>query len=91
MVDSVDAVLGGLLRFGWVSDHLHTLADISPRHVGRVVSFEYAPTANPDNYDYERVMGTLEGVHGTKVLVSGGDYDWSKVSNMKVWRSEVKK
>lgn len=91
MSNLTDAVLGGLTRFAWVSDHLHTLADISPRHVGRVVTFEYAPTPDPERYDFDRVMGTLEGVHGGTVLVSGADYDWARISNMKVWRSEVKK
>lgn len=88
---SVDAILSSFTRFNWVPDHVRALADLRPRHVGMPVTFEHFLTTNPANYESENVLGTLEGVHGSILLVSGFEYEWDGVSNMKVWRTEIKK
>lgn len=88
---SIDAVLGGLVKFAWVSDHIRALNDVGPRHLNRPVTFEYFLSNNKDDYSSSKVLGTLEGVHSSYLLVSGDEYEWSNVSNLKVWRSEVRK
>lgn len=88
---AIDAVLDGLMRFKWVSDHVRSISDLGPRHIGRPVSFDYFTSDDLNDYDSIRVLGLFEGYHGGLVLVSGEEYDWSNVKSMKVWRSEVSK
>lgn len=90
MMDAFDSVLGAITKTEWVSDRL-TLAGISARHIGRVVTFDYMLSDDPDNYDSERIIGALDGADGTGLFVAGGFYEYDKIANLKVWRREVKK
>lgn len=88
---STDAVLDSLLRFEWVADRILALNDIAPRHIGRVVTFNYAETPDPNNYQTYRVIGVLEGAIGVNLVVAGDEFLWTQIDNLKVWRSGVKK
>lgn len=89
--DTIDAVLSGLMRFEWVADRLE-LAAIQPRHIGRPVTFTvYTEPENEQSYDSRRCVGTLEGVDGQTLIVSGTDYDYNTIAGLKVWRKQVKR
>jgi hypothetical protein len=88
---SVEAVLSSFTRFNWVPDHVRAIVELRPRHIGAPVTFEHFATQDPTNYDSETVLGSFEGIHGATIVVSGFDYEWNNISNMKVWRTEIKK
>lgn len=88
---TTDAILDSLFRFEWVADRILALNDISPRHVGRIVTFNYAESDDPNNYQTYRVIGTLEGAVGNNLFVAGDEFLWTQIDNLKVWRSGVKK
>lgn len=91
-MDSLDGILGTLVKFEWIGDRVTTLATIQPRHIGRVVTFDlYESAVDAENYASERVIGTLEGADGSQVLVSGDWYLWAKVANLKSYRREIVK
>lgn len=75
-------------KIKWVGDRIATLATIAPRHIGRVVKFEYFDT-DVSSYDYISVMGTLESYAGQVIGVSGEYYDWSRVGDFTVFRKEL--
>lgn len=76
-----DLVLGAVVKFAWVPDRA-LLADIKPRHIGRVVSFGYGE-------DHTNVMGTLDKVDGFELIISGDPYDWTSVVDFKIWRKVI--
>lgn len=76
------------VSIGWIGDILR-LADIKPRHIGRVVTFVYWQD-NRDQTDPQNVIGTLEGASGEKVIVSGDEYEYAGMGDFKVWRRAVK-
>ena len=89
--DTIDAALAGLVRFEWVADRLE-LAAIQPRHIGRLVTFAvYNDPSNEKSYDSRRCVGTLEGLDGSTVVVSGTEYDYNTMAGLKVWRKQVKR
>lgn len=73
------------VAIGWVGDRLR-LQDIKPRHIGRVVTFDYALS----DEDVRYVIGTLEGASGLVIIVSGDTYRYDLVQDLKVWRRAVK-
>ena len=85
-MDDLDLLAGA--RIEWLSDRLD-YKGTKPRHLGRPVSFEYFDTTNPENYDSINVLGILEGVAGTNLIVSGDTYEIDRVSNLKIWRRKV--
>lgn len=89
--DTIDAVLAGLVRFEWIADRLE-LAAIQPRHIGRLVTFTvYNDPTNENSYDSRRCVGTLEGVDGSTVVVSGTEYNYETMAGLKIWRKQVKR
>jgi hypothetical protein len=70
---------------GWIGDRLR-LQDIKPRHIGRVVTFDYALT----DTDIRYVIGTLEGAAGEVIYVSGDSWRYDHVQDLKVWRRAIK-
>lgn len=75
-------------RAEWVSDRLSP-QDCKPRHIGRVTSFSYFLDDDPNNYESIDVMGILEGVAGKIVQVSGVEYDYDNIKNLKSWRVKI--
>jgi hypothetical protein len=73
------------VAIGWVGDRLR-LQDIKPRHIGRVVTFDYL--SHDDVFVY--VIGTLEGAAGNDVFIGGEVYKYSDIQDLKVWRRAVK-
>lgn len=91
-MDSFDTLLGAVAKVEWVADRLPTLASIQPRHIGRICSFDYFKSAtDPEDYDSVYVLGTLDGVSGQNLLISGDIYFYARVSNLKSYRKEIKK
>ena len=91
-MDSLDGILGTLVKFEWVADRMTTLATIQPRHIGRVVTFDlYESAVDAENYVSERVIGTLEGADSKQILVSGDWYPFTRVANLKSYRREIVK
>lgn len=90
-MDSFDSVLGALTKSEWVPDRIKTLGEVMPRHIGRVATFEYFESDDPQNYESVRVVGTLEGVAGDTMFVSGDPFEWSRIANLKTYRREIVK
>lgn len=88
MVDEILTALG--VKITWVPDRVVTVADFRQRHIGRVVTFDYFRTDDPEDYSSDPVMGALEGFVGADILVAGDSFSWARVSNLKVWRKEIK-
>lgn len=78
------------VKLSWVPDRVPVLADFKPRHIGRVVAFDYFTTSDPEDYSSDAVLGTLEGVVGDELVVAGDTFSWSRISNLKIWRKEIK-
>lgn len=85
-MDSTEALVGA--RIDWVSDKLSP-RECKPRHIGRVVTFEYFLSEDPDIYDSVQVIGTLESFVGNDALVSGEIYDYGNMKNPKIWRAKL--
>lgn len=87
-MDTLELLVGSKVK--WVSDRITSLAAIQPRHIGRVISFEYfLDPNNVDNYTSKQVMGLLSGYSGDSLSVDSIDYRFDSVSNVKIWRREV--
>lgn len=85
-------LLSLLTPIEWVGDRL-LLADVKPRHIGRVITFYVEDVAPPGTVDRvgSMVVGTLEGVDGDQFLVSGSFYNYDDMSGIKIWRRVIKK
>jgi len=70
-------------RVKWVSDRIK-IAEIQPRHIGRVVSFTYFSEGGD-----ESVMGILNGYVGSSITVNGEDFDYGQMADLRVFRSEL--
>ena len=69
----------------WVGDRL-LLADIKPRHIGRVVTFDWIYEG-----EVRRVIGTLVGAEGDEFNVNGMLYSYEEMQNIKIWRRVIRK
>lgn len=72
-------------KVNWIGDRVRSMADIRPRHIGRVCSFTYFVGLHPDD-NYMDVMGTFDGYTGTDLLVSGELYNWGQVADFRIYR-----
>lgn len=73
----------------WIGDRVRTIADIKPRHIGRVCTFTHFWGSDPDASEYADVMGTLEGYNGSEIIVSGDAYVWGQMADFKIYRSRL--
>lgn len=87
MSDSIDLLINS--RVEWIGDKV-IIAALRPRHIGAVVTLDFYLSKNPDDYDSVAVMGTLEAVFGTTLLVSGEEYPYDQIANLKVYRRIIK-
>ena len=76
-----DLVLGAVTRLKWVGDRM-SIGDFKFRHIGRAVEFSYGE-------DRVRVLGTLDKVDGTELIISGDPYEWSEILDFKVGRKVI--
>lgn len=81
-------LLALLTPIEWVGDRL-LLADVKPRHIGRVITFDYLWGSGPT--DYSRVTGTLEAVIDDTFAVGGSEFNYNDMQNIKIWRRVIKK
>lgn len=86
-MDTLELLIGR--RIKWVADRIKTLADLQPRHIGRVVTFTVFYNDDPTDYNTYDVIGTLEGRSDDILLVSGIEYQWHRVADVKIHRSEL--
>ena len=86
-MDTLDLILGAKVK--WVGDRIGVLADLAPRHIGRVATFDFFLTDNADDYSSNPVIGTFGGRAGDDVLVGGEWYPWSRISDLRIFRSEI--
>lgn len=87
MVDATDLLIGAKVK--WVYDRVKLLAETQPRHIGRVCSFTFYTTEDSNNYDSYDVIGTFEGHAGKSVQCNGIEYPWARISDLKIYRSEL--
>lgn len=88
MSDALELLVGTKVK--WTGDRITQLSAIQPRHIGRVISFEFfVDPNNLDNYTSKSVMGALAGYSGDSLSVDGIDYRFDSVANVKIWRREA--
>jgi len=87
MHDSIDLLVGA--RVEWVGDKV-ILAALKPRHIGSVVTFDNFLSNYSDDYTSISIMGILEAVIGTDLIVSGDAYEYDHIKDLKVYRRIVK-
>lgn len=80
-------LLALLTPIEWVGDRLMMLADVKPRHIGRVISFDRIHADGTSR----KVTGTLDLVDGESFLVSNEFYFYDDMQNIKIWRRVIKK
>jgi len=86
-MNALDMLIGS--RVKWTHDKIKTIAQIQPRHIGRIAQFEYFADEDDSNYDSIIVMGVLDSIVGSAVVVADADYYWGRIANFIIWRSEL--
>lgn len=86
MDDEIDMLADAKIQ--WVIDKFNAKA-AHPRHLGRAVTFEYFANEDENDYASTMVLGILEGVTGTELIVSGDTYLLSRVSSAKIYRRKL--
>lgn len=85
-MDTLELLLGAKVK--WSHDKIKTLAQIQPRHLGRIAKFEYFES-DEDDYNSVMVMGRFDGVSGDNIIIANADYRWGRVADLTIWRSEL--
>jgi hypothetical protein len=85
-MDDIEIVAGSKIE--WVLDSVSPKT-IRARHLGRPISFEYFSTKEPTNYESVQVLGVLDGVIGSDILVSGDLYDGDRIAHAKSHRKKL--
>ncbi len=82
-----DLLIGAKVK--WTAERVKTISGIFPRHIGRIVQFDYYRNDDPTDYSHDPVMGSLDGYLGDALIVSGDEFKWNRVADLKIYRKEL--